>query len=179
MFRSGFNSKGIKAVYTIDSAKGEFMWKRKKRRSKEYKNNSQIINIEEARQERKRKRDEAARKNKRRKAKNTVTQRQAIKKARHRMVYLFITFFIISIAGFLAFNIINLKLTEARVLEEKQELLEQKAMLESIYSQVSSPEYIEQQARYQLKMIKPEEILYILPDKDEYDKKDKGGVIPN
>ncbi|MDD4564681.1 MAG: septum formation initiator family protein [Eubacteriales bacterium] len=153
------------------------MLKRKKRRSREYKNSNQVISIEEARQERKRKRAEAAKKNKIRKTKHPVTQRHAVKKARHRMVYFFITLFIIGIIGVSVFNIINLKLTKARVLEEQQELLEQKAMLESIYSRVSSPEYIEQQARHQLKMIKPEEILYVLPDKD--DKENKGGIVPN
>lgn len=153
------------------------MWKRKKRRSREYRNNSQVINIEEARLERKRKREEAAKKNKSRKIKIQVSQRQAVKKARRRMVYFIISLFIVGIIGVSVFNIASLKLAEARVLEEQQELREQKAMLESIYSQVNSPEYIEQQARHQLKMIRPEEILYVLPDKDE--KENKGGIVPN
>ena len=37
--------------------------------------------------------------------------------------------------------------------------------------EVIDPDYIEDQARKQLKMVKPGEILYILPDEDE--KKDK------
>lgn len=153
------------------------MRKRKKLRSREYKNNSRVINIEEARQERKRKRDEAAKRNNRRKVKKTLTQRQAIKKARRRMVYFFISFFILIIIGISIFNIVSLKLAEARVMEEQQELLNKKAMLESIYIQVNSPEYIEQQARHQLRMIKPEEILYVLPDEDE--KENMGGIVPN
>ena len=154
------------------------MLKKKKRRSREYKNNSRVIDIEKARQERKRKRNEAAeKKSKNRKTKNIVTQRQAGKKARRRMVYFFITLFILCIIGVSVFNIVSLKLAKAEAEEEQRELLTQKARLESIYSQVSSPEYIEQQARHQLKMIKPEEILYVLPDKS--DRSTKGGIVPD
>lgn len=153
------------------------MLKRKKRRSREFKSSSQVINIEEARRERKKKRKDAAEKRgKSPKTKQIVTERQAGKKARRRMVYFFIFLFILCIIGVSVFNIVSLKLTEARTMKEQQALLEQKDKLEQIYSQVNSPEYIEQQARQQLRMIKPGEILYVLPDKDG--KKDKGGIIP-
>lgn len=153
------------------------MLKRKKRRSREFKSSSQVINIEEARRERKKKRKDAAEKRgKSPKTKQIVTERQAGKKARRRMVYFFVFLFILCIIGVSAFNIVNLKLTEARTMKEQQALLEQKDKLEKVYSQVNSPEYIEQQARQQLRMIKPGEILYVLPDKDG--KKDKGGIIP-
>ena len=153
------------------------MLKKKKRRSREFKNNSQVIDIEEARQSRKRKREEAAEKKyKVRKTKSVVTQRQAGKKARRRMVYFVIFLIIIGIIAVSAFNIINLKLTEARTMKEQQALMQQKEKLEKVYSQVNSPEYIEQQARQQLKMIKPGEILYILPDKNK--KTTGGGIVP-
>lgn len=153
------------------------MLKRKKRRSREFKSSSQVIDIEDARRERKKKRNEAAEKRgKAQKTKQIVTERQAGKKARRRMVYFFIFLFILCLIGVSAFNIISLKLTEAKTIKEQQELLEQKDKLEKIYSQVNSPEYIEQQARQQLRMIRPGEILYVLPDKDA--KKDKGGIIP-
>jgi cell division protein FtsB len=92
------------------------------------------------------------------------------------MVYFFVFLFILCIIGVSAFNIVSLKLTEAKTMKEQQALLEQKDKLEKVYSQVNSPEYIEQQARQQLRMIKPGEILYVLPDEDG--KKDKGGIIP-
>ena len=153
------------------------MLKRKKRRSREFKSSSQVIDIEDARRERKKKRNEAAEKRgKAQKTKQIVTERQAGKKARRRMVYFFIFLFILCLIGVSAFNIISLKLTEAKTIKEQQQLLEQKDKLEKIYSQVNSPEYIEQQARQQLRMIRPGEILYVLPDKDA--KKDKGGIIP-
>lgn len=153
------------------------MLKRKKRRSREFKNSSQVIDIEDARRERKKKRNEAAEKRgKAQKTKQVVTERQAGKKARRRMVYFFIFLFILCLIGVSAFNIISLKLLEAKTMKEHQALLDQKDKLEKIYSQVNSPEYIEQQARQQLRMIRPGEILYVLPDKDA--KKDKGGIIP-
>lgn len=156
------------------------MLKKKKRRSREFKNNSQIIDIEEARQLRKQKREEAAEKKyKVRKSKSVVTQRQAGKKARRRMVYFVIFVAIVCIIAASVFNIVSLKLTEAKTAKEQQALLDQKARLEKIYSQVNSPEYIEQQARQQLKMIRPGEILYVLPEKDGKTKTTGGGIVPN
>lgn len=156
------------------------MIKKKTRRSREFKNNSQVIDIEEARRLRKRRREEAAEKKyKVRKTKSVVTQRQAGKKARRRLIYMVIFLAIICVVAVSAFNIINLKLTEARTLKEQQDLLAQKARLERIYSQVNSPEYIEQQARQQLKMIRPGEILYVLPDKNNSKETTGGGIVPN
>lgn len=156
-----------------------FMVKRKKRRSREFKNNSRVIDIEEARQDRKQRREEAAKKkDKVRKTKSVITERQAGKKARRRVVYLVIFLVIIGIVAVSVFNIISLKLTESRIMKEQKELTEQKARLERIYSQVNSPEYIEQQARQQLRMIRPGEILYVLPDKDKQQKTTGGGIVP-
>ncbi len=155
------------------------MIKKRTRRSREFKNNSRVIDIEEARQLRKRRREEAAEKKyKARKTKSVVTQRQAGKKARRRLIYMVIFLAIICVVAASVFNIINLKLTEARTFKEQQNLLAQKARLERIYSQVNSPEYIEQQARQQLKMIRPGEILYVLPDKNNSKKTTGGGIVP-
>lgn len=153
------------------------MLNRKKRRSRAFKNSSQIINIEDAREQRKRKRAEAAeKKNKGWKAKNVITERQAGKKARRRMIYLVILLFIISIIGVSAFNIVSLKLNEAKLIQQQEDLLKQKDKLERELNQINSPEYIEQQARQQLKMIKPSELLYVLPDKDKHPT--GSGIIP-
>ena len=156
------------------------MLKKKKRRSREFKNNSQVIDIDEARQRRKQKRENAAEKKyKVRKTKSVVTQRQAGKKARRRMVYFVVFLVVLGIIAASVINIISLKLTEAKTLKERQDLLDQKTRLEKIYSQVNSPEYIEQQARQQLKMIKPGEILYVLPEKDQKEKATGGGIVPD
>jgi cell division protein FtsB len=153
------------------------MLKKKKRRSREFKNSSQIIDIEEARQIRRQKREDASKKkDKERKTKSAVTERQAGKKARRRMVYFVIFLVMVGMIAVSAFNIVSLKLAEARTLKEQQELMEEKARLENIFSQVNSPEYIEQQARQQLKMIRPGEILYVLPENNE--KTTGGGIVP-
>ena len=157
------------------------MLKKKKRRSRNFKDNHQVIDLDEARQIRKQKREEAAKKKiKVKKAKSVVTERQAGKKARLRMVYFVIFLAIAGIVAASAFNIINLKITEAKTLKEQQALLEQKARLEKTYSQVNSPEYIEQQARQQLKMIKPGEILYIMKEPEQSKGKTAtgGGIVP-
>ncbi len=154
------------------------MLKKKKRRSRDFKSNSQVIDIEEARQLRKHKREEAAEKKiKARKTKSVTTERQAGKKARRRMVCFFIFVFIVCMIGGSIFHIVSLKHSEAQAMKEYQELMEQKKRLENIYAQVNSPEYIEQQARAQLKMIKPGEILYVLPDKSK--ETTDSGIIPN
>ena len=154
------------------------MMKKKKRRSREFKNNNQVIDIKEAREIRKRKREQAAEKKyKARKPKRAVTERQAGKKARRRVVYFLIFLFILCVIGVSVFNVISLKITEAKTMKEQQDLMQQKVKLERVYSQVNSPEYIEQQARQQLKMIKPGELLFILPDKEK--KTTGSGIIPN
>lgn len=158
------------------------MLKKKKRRSRSFKDNHQVIDLDEARQIRKQKREEAAKKKyKVKKTKSVVTERQAGKKARLRMVYFLIFLAIIGIIAASAFNIVNLKITEAKTLKEQQALQEQKARLDKIYSQVNSPEFIEQQARQQLRMIKPGEILYIMKESDQNKGKTAtgGGVVPN
>lgn len=147
---------------------GEFMFKKKKRRSKEFKNSSQIIDIEDAREQRRRKRVEATdKKSKGRKTKIIMTERRAGKRARRRMVYLIIFLVIIGIIGASAFNIVSLKMNQAKIEKQQEDLLKQKARLENELLEIDSPEYIEQQARQQLKMIKPGELLYVLPDKSK------------
>jgi cell division protein FtsB len=158
------------------------MLKKKKRRSREFKDNSQVIDLNEARQLRKLKREEAVKKKDRgKRPKLVITERQAGKKARRRLVYFAVFLIMVGVIVASAFNIINLKITEAQTLKEKQALLDQKSRLERIYSQVNSPEYIEQQARQQLRMIRPGEILYILDGKEQKDRKTAtgGGIVPN
>ena len=59
-------------------------------------------------------------------------------------------------------------LKEQHELQVKKEQLEQKKKeLQEEKKAVSDNDYIEEQARKQLKMIKPGEILYVLPDDDD------------
>lgn len=153
------------------------MFKKKKRRSKVFKNTNQVIDIEEARIQRKKKREKTAGKKVRAaKPKAVVTERKAGKIARRRMVYFIIFLVIACLIGAAAVNIVSVKLSEAKTIEEQKALLKQKENLENELSRVNDPKYIEQQARQQLKMIKPGEILYVLPEKDKT--ATKSGIIP-
>ena len=79
---------------------------------------------------------------------------------------------IIAIFGFLAHNIISLKMEQSKLEAKQQKLEEKKKELKEEKKAVNDPEYIEEQARQQLKMIKPGEILYMLP-KDAKNKNSK------
>ena len=153
------------------------MFKKKKRRSKAFKSNSRIIDIDDARIQRKKKREEAVKKKAgAQKTKPVITERKAGKLARRRIVYFFIFIAIVCLIGASAINIVSVKLSEAKTIEEQQALLKQKEKLESELSQVNDPKYIEQQARQQLGMIKPGEILYVLPEQEK--NATKAGIIP-
>jgi cell division protein FtsB len=64
-------------------------------------------------------------------------------------------------------NVVTLKMEERELLQQQRELEARKAELEEELTQVDETDYIEQQAREQLHMIKPGEILYLLPDHDD------------
>ena len=58
-------------------------------------------------------------------------------------------------------------MNQKQVEAEHEALLQEKIKLEEELNHVMDPKYIEQQARTQLRMIYPGEILYVLPDKPE------------
>ncbi len=61
-------------------------------------------------------------------------------------------------------NILMLHAEQSRLQEENRRLEQEKADLEVELSNVNDLDYIEEQARKQLKMIKPGEVLYVLND---------------
>ena len=71
-------------------------------------------------------------------------------------------------------GIFALRAEQKALKEENAALLLEKEALQDELKNVSDKEYIEEQARIQLKLIKPGEILYILEDdKDKENDKDK------
>lgn len=154
------------------------MLKRKKRRSREFKDSSRIISIDEAREDRRRKRAAVVdKKSKVQGPKNAMTERRATKKARRKTVYAVAFLIIIGIIGASALNILSVKTNQGKIQKEQDALLKEKAKLEQELQSVESPEYIEQQARQQLKMIRPGELLYVLPEEDKTDPTGSG-IIP-
>ena len=98
------------------------------------------------------------------------------KKQHHRRLglYALVIIVLLAVVGLLAHNAIQLKVEESQLKSKINELEKKKAELKEEKKAVSDPDYIEQQARKQLKMIKPGEILYILPE--ETDQKTEGNA---
>ena len=71
-------------------------------------------------------------------------------------------------------NIVKLELENRRLKNKQKELIEQRKELKIELKNVNSKEYIEEQARKQLRLVNPDEILFVFPsekDKDDADKK--------
>ena len=150
----------------------------KNRRSKEYKNNSQIIDMEEARKQRLEKRraerEKKEEKTHRAKAQNTRGKR-AIRKSKNRRRIMMASFIaaIFALLFIIVFNIVSLKKEQHEVKLEKEALEREKAQLSKELEQIDQPENIEQQARDQLRLVKPGETLYLFPDEMTEDNKTK------
>lgn len=154
------------------------MLKRKKRRSREFKDSSRVIDMAEAREARKRRREDATeKKSKSKKVKPANTERTTHKSKKGKAFYAVIFLVIITVIGMSAYNMITLKMQEADLKAEQAQLMKKKERLEYDLSQMNSAEYVEQQARQMLKMIKPGEILYILPDHTT--QSTSSGIVPS
>ena len=94
-------------------------------------------------------------------------KRISAQKRRRRLIYFLVLAAALLIVFFTVQNVISLKMEERELLQQQRELEARKAELEEELTQVEEQDYIEQQAREQLHMIKPGEILYLLPDHDE------------
>ena len=68
--------------------------------------------------------------------------------------------------GFSSYKIISLKMEESKLQQEQEQLKEERDALKQEAEDVKSPEYIEKQARDQLHLVLPGEILYMLPEEN-------------
>jgi cell division protein DivIC len=93
-----------------------------------------------------------------------ATKRKLKKVSKNIFVYLLMTLIVLSIAGFSVFRIIDLKMEEHQLLAQQEALIAEKEKLIEQLANVNNPEFIEQEARKQLKLIMPGETLYILQD---------------
>ena len=98
-----------------------------------------------------------------------VNRRRA-RKWRRFFIYLFVFMLLATMVGFSVHDIVKLKMEERQLKNEQAELLKQKKDLKEELKKINEPDYIEQQARKQLRMILPGEILYILPTEEELKK---------
>lgn len=86
---------------------------------------------------------------------------------RKRIFYLSAVIVALIVVVIYAYRVIAVEMYQSQVEEERNRLLSEKAELEEELKNVQDPKYIEQQARTQLRMIFPGEVLYILPEKTE------------
>jgi|GEM_PF-1722053 len=94
-------------------------------------------------------------------------KRVSAQKRRRRLIYFAVFAVALVVIFFTVQNVISLKMEERELLQQQRELEARKAELEEELTQVDETDYIEQQAREQLHMIKPGEILYLLPDHED------------
>lgn len=142
---------------------------RKQRRSKEFKNNSQVIDIEEARRQRLEKR-RAERKLEEEKAKYAASQRtrgkMAIRRARNRRRFVMglIAVCVVIAVAVSIINVLSLKKEQRDAMQQQKELQAEKKRLEKELTDINDPANLEEQARDQLRLIKPGEYLYMFPE---------------
>lgn len=82
-----------------------------------------------------------------------------------RSLYLIVFLAGLAVVLYYAYSVFQVESEQQRAEEEKAALQAEKARLEEELKHVTDPSYIEQQARTELRMIRPGEILYILPEK--------------
>lgn len=112
-----------------------------------------------------------------------AVRRRRTKKRRRTGVYVVVIVLVLAVFGMLLHNVIGLKMEQHELEAKKVELEKKKKELKEEKKAVSDNDYIEEQARKQLKMIKPGEILYVLPDEEDTktdktdDNKESGGKV--
>ena len=103
-----------------------------------------------------------------------ATKKRKLKKTgRHLATILLVALAIFLVGGFSAFRILDLKMEQRDLLAQQEELTKQKEKLKEQLNNVNDPEFIEEEARKQLKMIMPGETLYILQDEKQEDDQDQ------
>lgn len=91
------------------------------------------------------------------------------------MVYLTVFLAGLAVVLYYGYSVFQVESEQERVEAEKAALMAEKARLEEELRHVTDPSYIEQQARTELRMIRPGEILYVLPEKDSKENKEGNG----
>ena len=155
------------------------MFKRKPSRSREFKRNSQVIDISEERRIRRERRAQKKleeEEKRRLEEERKISPRKRRKMRKQALLCFFVTVLVVGVLIFSAWDIISLKLEEASQKKRNEELLQIRDDLQNELDNVQDPEYVKQQAREQLKLIMPGETLYILPQKSADEETSDGAV---
>jgi cell division protein FtsB len=121
------------------------------------KRNEKIISMAEAREKRKEKR--ALQKSRR-------NAKRGNRLFAYRKFYIAALLFLLVMSSFYAVRIAALQTDKAQAVAELEAAREEKARLADEFAHIDDPAYIEQQARTRLRMVKPGEIYYVLPERD-------------
>ncbi|MDR1496273.1 MAG: septum formation initiator family protein [Clostridiales Family XIII bacterium] len=133
------------------------------------------VDIGEAQKVRREKRAQAL-KSRRRKTKVAKAEAEKARRgfiAGRRFILICVTASVVFFVGSSAFRIMELKAQEEEAVGVLEARIEQKARLESELAMLKDKEYIEEQARERLGMVKQGEILYIFEEKTEAPAKGK------
>ena len=133
-------------------------------------NTDRVIDIEAVRQERRRKAQKVRELQKGRPAISQV-RRQTSKNIRQRVVFCLAVVLVIIVIIASAYNIVALKIERTAAVSQLESLEREREFLKEELNKVGGKEYIEQQAREQLKMILPGETLYVLKGNEKKDEK--------
>ena len=138
----------------------------KKSRLHEFEKNNRVINIQQA-QDIRRERLEIARQ------KKEVTRKRKVKINYMRMT-LFVLVLVIGVSFVVsAVKIVRLQGEQKEVAARNDELMHKKETLEMEFENVKLPEYIENQARRDLKRVKPQELLFAFNEDSKTDTKEE------
>lgn len=95
-------------------------------------------------------------------------RQKRIKRINHiRMAIFAIVLILAFIVGMSVKSVLELSLEQHRLKKENASLKEKKAALEREFDSINDKSYIEEQARKQLNMVKPGEIVYIIEEEDK------------
>ncbi len=135
-------------------------------RSQEYVRNSMKKPVDSAavKVRQQKRQEELAKRKTKVKAVPKASVRLKSKHLRRKTLYALVILMIIAAVTIQVVNIISLNKEKKNLEAEQQNLKKEQARLEEELNNVNSREYVEQQARQQLKLIMPGEILYVFPD---------------
>lgn len=95
-------------------------------------------------------------------------RRNRIRRLNHLRIAIFIVVIVLFVVVTMSIkNVLDLTLEQHELKQENQELQEKKAALEKEFENINDKNYIEEQAREQLNMVKPGEIVYILEEEEK------------
>lgn len=102
-------------------------------------------------------------------------KKKKMKINRGRLILTAIVLVMIAVVGMSVKNIFDLRAEQEELKQQKKNLLQEEQSLKEELKNVNDLDYIEEQARIQLRMIKPGEILYINDDDLKENKQEGNG----